>query len=308
MASVPDFYNPERIGTLFYPDKEAIAAAAHQAELQPSAEDARKMHLLIIDMQVDFCHKNGSLYVPGAEDDIKRTIEFIYRNAERISWITCTLDSHLPHQIFSPNWWVDEEGRHPEPYTIIQAEDVATGRWIPVKMPEWSVEYVHALEEQAKKTLTIWPYHVLIGSPGYMLDPELWSAVTWHSLARNTVPHWLQKGSIPQTEHYSAIEPEIDVPGHPSAGRNDALLNELAVADAVYIAGEAESHCVLETVEDIVAEFSEMPAQLMKMHLLQDCTSPVVHPQIDFHALAQERFSEFSEQGLQLVNSVDSIA
>ena len=113
---------------------------------------------------------------------------------------------------------------------------------------------------------------------GHALDPELWSAVAWHSLARQVEPQWVMKGSIPETEHYSIIQPEIDVPHRPGSAKNQSLLDQLAAADAVYIAGEAESHCVLETVEDIVTEFRSQPGLLEKVHLLQDCTSPVVHP------------------------------
>ena len=245
MSSYPDFYDPKRIGTLFYPDKAAIAATARAASLSPAAGDERTVHLLLIDMQVDFCHKEGSLYVPGAEDDVRRTIEFIYRNAEQISRITCSLDSHVPQQIFSPNWWVDEAGAHPDPYTIISAEQVEAEQWTPVTMPQWSLEYVRQLEQQAKKQLAIWPYHVLIGSPGHALDPELWSAIAWHSLARSAEPQWLMKGSIPHTEHYSIVQPEVDAPGHPMSEANLGLIDELIAADSVYIAGEAgEPLCV----------------------------------------------------------------
>ena len=303
MAQFPEFYDPDRVGTLFCPDATAIEAAAAASDLPADVGSGRLAHLLIIDMQVDFCHKNGSLYVPGAEDDIRRTIEFIYCNAEQIGQITCSLDSHLPQQIFSPNWWVDPKGRHPEPYTVITARDVESGGWIPLGMPEWSRRYVSELERQAKKQLVIWPYHVLIGSVGHALDPELWSAVMWHSLARRVPPQWIVKGSIPQTEHYSIVQPEIRVDDHPGAAKNQALLDTLAAADAVYVAGEAESHCVLESLEDIVVEFSQQPGLLEKVVLLEDCTSPVVHPEIDFHAIAQERLAEFAGQGLRLVKS-----
>ena len=305
MAETPSFYDPARVGTLFYPDKDAIADAAAYADLPPVVEGDSYVHLLLIDMQIDFCHKNGSLYVPGAEDDIRRTIEFIHANAEKIGKITCSLDSHVPQQIFSPNWWVDAAGRNPDPYTVISADDVVAGQWVPLRMPAWSQKYVQELERLAKKQLVVWPYHVLIGSLGHALDPELWSTVAWHSLARSVEPQWVLKGSIPETEHYSIIQPEISVPGEVGAAKNQTLLNELATADAVYIAGEAESHCVLETVADIATEFSSAPGFLQKVHLLEDCTSPVVHPEIDFHAIAQERFSELAGAGLKLVDSTD---
>lgn len=307
MNTFPAFYDPQRIGTLFYPDVAKIAEAAAEAELPPAADDGQITHLLIIDMQVDFCHPGGSLFVPGAVEDIRRTIEFIYDNAERITQISCSLDSHLPHQIFSPSWWTDAEGNHPEPFTLISAEDVSSGRWRPLQEPEWSRHYVEQLEQEAKKQLTIWPYHVGIGSIGQALDPELWSAVFWHSLARRAQPIWLTKGSVPLTEHYSIIQPEVPVPDQPGADKNQAFLDSLAEADTIIIAGEAESHCVLETVEDLVEEFRDRPDMLEKVLLLRDCTSPVVHPEIDFHAIAMERFAAFAEQGVRFIDSTDPL-
>jgi nicotinamidase/pyrazinamidase len=305
MAHSPHFYDPQRIGALLYPDMARIAEEAAAAGLRPASEDARNVHLLLIDMQVDFCHKNGSLYVPGALGDVRRVIEFIFRNAEHITQITCSLDSHLPSQIFSPGWWADADGKHPAPFTIISAQEVQSGRWQPLFEAAWSREYVARLELDHKKLLTIWPYHVLIGSIGHMLDPELWSAVFWHSVARQTQPTWMSKGSLPLTEHYSIIQPEVPVPGVPGGGKNQAFLDELAEADLIIVAGEAMSHCVLETVEDLVDEFGDQPEVLRKVLFLRDCTSPVVHPEIDFHAIAVARLAEFERMGVRLANSTD---
>ncbi len=305
MSKFPHFYDPSRIGTLFYPDPAVIAADAQAANLKPAVEDKKKVHLVIIDMQIDFCHADGTLFVPGAGDDIRRTIEFIYNNAERITNITCSLDSHLPHQIFHPAWWADKDGNHPAPFTLITYEDIKKGTWRPLVAPVQSTNYVKTLEEQAKKTLTIWPYHVMMGGIGNALDPELWTAVIWHSLARKTQPTWLTKGSIPLTEHYSIIQPEVPVPGHPLGGKNKAFLDTLSDADIVLIAGEAESHCVLETVEDLVEDFGNKPNALQKIYFLRDCTSPVVHPDIDFHAIAMKQFAQFEKQGVNFVNSTD---
>jgi len=307
MTEFPDFYDPKRIGTLFYPDKAVIAADAAAANLPPASEDTEDVHLVIIDMQIDFCHKQGSLNVPGALDDIRRTIEFIYRNAERITHITCSLDSHLPSQIFSPSWWANKNGHHPAPFTIITAQEVQAGIWQPLVEPEASLNYVQQLERGAKKQLCIWPYHTLTGELGHALDPELWSAVFWHSLARRSQPLWLTKGSVPVTEHYSIIQPEVPVPDQPGGGKNQAFLNILAQADHIFIAGEAESHCVLETVEDLVEDFGDQPEMLAKVFFLRDCTSPVLHPEIDFHALAQHRFADFERQGVNFIDSTDPL-
>ncbi|MFQ5400454.1 MAG: hypothetical protein ACE5E7_12760 [Anaerolineae bacterium] len=307
MSKFPRFYDPSRIGALYYPDVAAIASEAAAASLRPAVQDKQKVHLVIIDMQVDFCHKQGNLKVPGSLEDIRRLIEFIYTNAERITNITCSLDSHLPHQIFHPAWWADEHGNHPAPFTLITYDDIKFGRWRPLVAPVESTNYVRQLEVQAKKQLTIWPYHTMIGSIGNALDPELWSAVFWHSLARKAQPTWLTKGSIPQTEHYSIIQPEVTVPSHPLGGKNKPFLDTLANADVVLIAGEAESHCVLETVEDLVEDFGDKPDALRKIYFLRDCTSPVLHPDVDFHAIALKRFAEFEKQGVNFINSTDKL-
>jgi len=305
MAHIPDFHDPQRVGAIFYPDPLQIAAAAEAAALPPAAEDERRVQLLVVDMQIDFCHPQGTLYVPGAEDDIRRLIDFIFRNAEAITDIVCTLDSHLPFQIFHASWWVDEAGRHPEPLTIISLDEVQNGRWRPVVMPDYSLSYVQRLEEGAKKKLTIWPYHVLIGGIGNALDPSLWSVIMWHSLARKTQPTWLQKGRVPQSEHYSAIAPEIAIPDHPQGQKHTPLLDSVENADTLIIAGEAQSHCILETLDDLVVEFRDQPDVLRNMYVLIDCMSPVVHPAIDFGAIAERRFAQIAELGVNFVTSTD---
>jgi len=306
VADFPNCYDPDRIGTLFYPDVAALAQEAAGAGLPPASQDQQRAQLLIIDMQVDFCHPQGTLHVPGAVEDIRRLVEFIYRNAERISRITCSLDSHLPHQIFHPSWWADPEGHHPAPLTLITQEDIEQGKWRPLLEPEWSAAYVRKLEEGAKKQLTIWPYHVPIGGIGNALDPELWAAVFWHSIARRSQPTWWRKGSVPKTEHYSIVRPEIPVPEVPGEeGRS--FLEDLENYDVLIIAGEAASHCVLETLEDLVDEFADKPETLDKIFILRDCTSPVQHPDIDFAALTEKRFAAFEKQGIHFILSTEPL-
>ncbi len=306
VADFPSCYDPDRIGTLFYPDVAALAQEAAGAGLPPASQDQQRIQLLIIDMQVDFCHPQGTLHVPGAVQDIRRLVEFIYRNAGRISSITCSLDSHLPYQIFHPAWWTDPEGHHPAPFTLITQEDIRQGKWRPLLEPEWSTAYVRKLEEGAKKQLTIWPYHVPIGGIGNALDPELWSAVFWHAIARKSQPTWWRKGSVPKTEHYSIVRPEIPVPEVPE-GERRSFLKDLEQDDAIIIAGEAASHCVLETLEDLVDEFADRPETLNKIFILRDCTSPVQHPDIDFAALTEKRFSAFEKQGIHFILSTDPL-
>lgn len=307
MVQTPAFYDPERVGTLFYPDVRAIAANAERAGLAAGETDRERVLLLLIDMQVDFCHPQGTLYVPGAEDDIRRLLRFLYAHANRISHIACSLDSHYPHQIFHPSWWVDVDGHHPEPLTVISEQDVLDGVWQPTREFEWSHSYVRRLEENSRKQLVVWPYHVPVGGMGNALDPELWSAVFWHSIARSTQPTLYTKGDVPQTEHYSILRPEVSLNGGTWTNLSHEFVEVLDRYDHVLIAGEAETHCVLETVADIVELTAGNSDELSRFFILRDCMSPVVHPEIDFHAMAVERFEEWQRMGMRLIDTTESL-
>jgi nicotinamidase-related amidase len=273
----------------------------------PSSTDKERVILLLVDAQVDFVHPDGALCVPGAVDDTRRTIEWIFSNLSQITTIAASLDSHVPIQIFSPTWWVNAQGEHPPPYTPISSDEVLRGTWRPLYEPEWSVEYVEKLEEQARKQLMIWPYHTLIGTPGHSLTPALYEAIAFHTAARLSQPVFLHKGSIPKTEHYSILEPEVKVPDQPLGNLNTAFLDMLARYDLVYIAGQAKSHCVLETVTSVMRYFAPLPEVIRKLRLLIDCTSSVAHPQIDFDALANQTLERYARQGLKLVRSSDGV-
>lgn len=303
----PSIYMPERVGQMFTPNVAQAVAEGRAAGIRPSPQDSIRTILLLVDMQVDFVHEDGALSVPGAVDDARRTIEWIYDHSAELTTIAASLDSHLPLQIFSSSWWIDAKGQHPNPYTVISSKSVADGTWQPLYEPEWSRYYVQELEKQARKELMIWPYHTLLGTPGHSLTPALYEAIAYHSAARQSQPVFLTKGSIPKTEHYSILEPEVKVPDQPSGELNVTFLEMLASYDRIYIAGQAKSHCVLETVSSIMRHFARHPRIIAKMRVLTDCTSSVRHPEIDFDRIADETFADFARRGLMLIKSVDGV-
>lgn len=305
----PSFYSPDRVGQLFVPDTPRAIAEGLSAGVSPASTDSQRVMLLLVDAQVDFIHEDGALSVPGAVADTQRTIEWLFRNLSDVTTIAASLDSHTPIQIFYPTWWTDENGKPPAPYTAITSDDIAQGRWKPAIDPEWSVDYVRKLEEEARKVLMIWPYHTMIGTPGQAITPALYEAIAYHSGARNAQPHFLSKGYIARTEHYSILEPEVKVPeAHKQDGElNTNFLQMLASYDLIYVAGQAKSHCVLETVASIVRYFAAQPAVIAKLRWLSDCTSSVAHPEIDFDGLANATIAEFEKQGMRQVVSTDAI-
>ena len=114
---------------------------AHEAEawaleegLEPAAEDAFRICLVAVDVQNTFCIPAFELFVAGrsgtgAIDDNRRLCEFVYRNLDAITQIVPTLDTHQAMQVFHAIWLLDEDGNHPEPFTLVSAEDVTAGRW-----------------------------------------------------------------------------------------------------------------------------------------------------------------------------------
>ena len=301
----PDFYDAARVGSRYTPNTASVIEAGRKAGLSPASDDKRRVILLLVDEQVDFVHTDGSLSVPGAVDDTRRTIEWLLNNIGQVTTIAASLDSHIPIQIFFPTWWADGDGNHPDPFTPITSAEVAAGRWKPLYEPEWSAEYVSRLEEFARKELMIWPYHVLIGTPGHNLTPALYEAIAFHTAARSAQPEILTKGMIPKTEHYSIMEPEIEVPDAPLGTVNTDFLDMLNSHDLIYVAGQARSHCVLETVSFMMKHFS--PDSIAKVRVLTDCALSVAHPEIDFDAMADEAYGRFEENGLTLVKSTDDI-
>jgi nicotinamidase-related amidase len=332
MLPLPEHFEPERIGGVWrvpYEERARDAeawAAAHG--IRPATEDAARICLVAVDCQNTFCTPGFELFVGGrsgrgALDDMRRLCEFVYRNLGVITQIVPTLDTHQAAQIFHAVYLVDEDGRHPEPYTLVSAEDVETGRWrfnsaIAGELgvdPQWGqrhlLHYVRSLEERGKYALTIWPYHALLGGVGHALVSPLEEAVFFHAIARQSQPRFEVKGSSPHTEHYSMLGPEVtEGPGgEPLGGRNAPLLDELFEFDAVVIAGEAKSHCVAWTIEGLLDDIAVRDRRLAeKVYLLEDCSSPVVVPGVvDYTDEADEAFRRFADAGMHVVRSADPI-
>lgn len=239
-------------------------------QMAPSADDPVRTLFLLVDPQQDFM-EDGSLAVPGAYADTERTIRFLYENMARITRIFVSLDVHDPFQIFHPCWWVDPDGRPAPPFTTIHSADVSSGRWHPVQEPGRSLAYVQALERQGSKALTIWPYHCLQGTTGAAIENQLANMLYFHTIARRSPTRKIVKGLDPLTEMYGIFRPEVGPLGE--AGL--ALLKELAHYDRILVAGQAKSHCVLESVEQILIHYAGRPDITRRIHVLEDCMSVI---------------------------------
>lgn len=296
-TSFEEIVNVDEIGKQSGKNLHDILALAKRETVKPASEDQEKVLFLGIDIQNDFMEQ-GALGVPGAKQDIANATKFIYRNLEKITDIMVSLDTHEPMQIFHPAWWVDENGNHPEPYTIISAEDVQARKWKAVNHQEESLDYVINLEKQGKKQLCIWPYHCIEGSFGHALEGQFTNMIYFHSVARKANVKRIVKGLVPFTEMYGIFRPEYSKEDY----HNRELLKEVASYDKIFIAGEAKSHCVLESVIQLLQYFEENQMSGEKIHILEDCTSSIPGFEDNTEKLFQELVGQY---GIQIVQSTD---
>lgn len=329
---IPAHFDPHKVAEVWkVPYQQRAQEAQEWAErydIQPASADSFKISLLCVDMQNTFCHPDFELFVgglsgTGAIDDNQRLAQFIYRNLGWISEISATMDTHQAVQIFHAIYLVNELGEHPQPHTTISFEDVQEGRWkfnslladhLGITADYGQQEllyYVNELKKKKKYDLTIWPYHAMLGGIGHALVSSIEEALFFHTIARKTQTDFIIKGDNPLTESYSAIGPEVtEGPDGEQIGRKSGeIFEKLLQSDALIIAGEAKSHCVAWTVEDLLADIQAHDASLAKkVYLLEDCTSPVVVPGVlDYSAQADAAFERFTQAGMHRVLSSNSI-
>lgn len=332
-SGYPSFYDASKCGTVFKPNCDAATAEGfafakkHGIKSTAASNNEPTVVLAIIDAQIDFCSPSwGNLYVTGAEKDTDRLARFIFNNARNISHILASLDTHYIFQPFHRFNWVAGpnpaqrqngthyvEGENPDPFTIITLAAVNAGRWLPCRRPKHMREMLEKLESTGKKQLCIWPTHCELGTPGQALDPALMEVIHWHSGVRNDQYDLTSKGMSQSAEHYGILQAEVRFDDDPQTHLNTYVVNEWAKADRIYFAGQAKSHCVLETLEQVVAIFSKQSPELLdRLYVLKDCTSsvPDIVDQsgkvlVPFDAIAEARFAEFKKLGMKFVNSTD---
>jgi nicotinamidase-related amidase len=310
---LPPHWDPGRVETVWrvaYEQRASEAVGwARTHGVRPAREDGRRICLLAVDVQNTFCTPGFELWVPGAPGDSRRLCEFVYRNLGSITQVVATLDTHAAAQIFHAAWLVDADGEHPAPYTVVSAADVEEGRWraADAALQEHLLHYVRALEASGRYRLTVWPYHALLGGIGHALVSAVEEAVFFHAIARDSPPSFRAKGNNPLTEHYSALGPEVTRGASDAEiGKRDVrLIEELLRFDAVVVAGQAKSHCVAWTVEDLA---EHAPTLTERVYLLEDCTSPVVVPGVvDYTEDASNAFARFAASGVHVVRSTDPL-
>lgn len=309
-------FDKNKIDQVWRVDYAEVAKEAEALGATPAANDKEKVYLMLVDLQNTFCIPDFELFVQGAPEDNVRVVDFVLNNLEGITKIFPTMDTHTGMQIFHPFFWVNDAGEHPDPATQIAVTDIREGTWKInpavsndlgnyTALCKYALHYVETLDALSKFGLTIWPYHGMIGGIGHALVSGVEEVLFYHNIARHSQTSFQIKGGSPLTENYSVLRPEvlIGANGEPVGQKNTRFIEMLLNADKVIIAGQAKSHCVAWTIQDLLNEMDD-PALVDKVYLLEDCTSPVIIPNVvDFTAQADEAFQRFADAGMHLVKS-----
>jgi nicotinamidase-related amidase len=329
---IPAHFDPGRVGQVWrvpYQERSEDAKKwAKRYEIKAASKDTFRICLLLVDVQNTFCIPEFELFVGGrsgnaAVEDNKRLCEFIYRHLDVITRICPTMDTHQPIQIFHSIFLINEKGEHPAPFTLISVQDVEEGIWKfnPKVARSLNIDetygqnflrhYTRRLKKGGKYDLTIWPYHAMLGGIGHALVSAVEEAVFFHGIARCAMPDFQVKGSNPFTENYSVLSPEVldDGDGHQIAQKNTGFIAKLLAFDAVLIAGQAKSHCVAWTIDDLLREIESSDKKLAeKVYLMEDGTSSVVIPGVvDYTDQGDAAFQRFADAGMHIFRSTDSL-
>jgi len=154
----------------------------------------------------------------------------------------------------------------------------------------------------------------MLGGIGHALVSSVDEALFFHSIARTAQYEIEIKGDKPFTENYSVVGPEVltGPMGETLGTHNQKFIEQLQQCDRLIIAGQAKSHCVAWTVADLLNDIQAVDPELArKVYLLDDCTSPIVIPNVvDHTSAANKAFNRFAEAGMRIIKSdqlIDSL-
>ena len=251
---IPEFYDPAQVAGV-YLERAALvadAAAAYQQQhrIPPATHDTYKIAAFGIDCQVGFCTPGASLFVPGAVEDMQRTLVWLYRNLDRLTGLLFSSTHIGCCRSFIRRGGGIATASTPAPFTPITYEDVRNGTWTPVAHRQECLEYCQKLEVSGKYVLTIWPYHVLLGGMSHTLVPALMEATIFHSLVRQQQAHFEIRGcTLCRKTTLSYHLKCRNCGGKTIGGFNAALFSMLLEYDRVYVFGQAKlSLCAVHAV------------------------------------------------------------
>lgn len=261
-----------------------------------------KFKIFGIDFQKAFVCPGEPLCPAGAFEDVVRFSNFITEAADDIADIFLTVDQHPIDHIGHPGWWLTSEGVHPDPFTLVNLQALESGaiRAADPEKQEYAKRYVDPLHGNM-----IWPVHCVPGTQSYELSNNIVAAVhSWENSGPGRIATMVKKGYHRDLESFGIFEPEYQSHENILADFNDNLLGNLLFGGLpIVVGGEARSHCVKRSVEQMVHRIQEynLGFDLKKIVLLADCMSDVT----GFEEQGANFLSDMSAAGCTVATAED---
>ena len=264
-----------------------------------------RLQLLVIDPQNDFMDIPGAaLPVPGAVADMDRVAGLVDALQPHIDEIVVTLDSHAGVGIERTTFWATGDGGPVAPFTLITAAQARAGAFKPRDAARQAevLAYLDALEAASGRTLIVWPVHCVLGTWGHAIHARLADSLAQWEFARARNSDKVLKGQNPMTEQYSAFRAEVPRADDARSRLNAALMARLAAdGHTLLVAGEALSHCVAASGEDMLAHMDD--TRLRNTVFLTDCMSPVT----GFADAGQAFLARLPARGVRMMTAAQAL-
>jgi nicotinamidase-related amidase len=234
---------------------------------------------------------------------MQRLAELIRQAGAGLDDITVTLDSHPSVAVERTTFWLDAAGQEVNPYTQVARDDVVSGRFRPRHERHLPavLDMLARLENAGHYTLVAWPVHCVTGTWGHNIHRNVANQLAaWERDTGQTVRKVL-KGEYPLAEHYGVFEAETPLAQVASTAFNHTLAENLSNGvDLLFVAGEASSHCVAASVDQLI-RFRRGDGH--GIVLLSDAMSPVG----GFEAQARAFFERAQKTGAQIMTTTQAI-
>ena len=262
--------------------------------------------LLIIDPQNDFMNIEGAaLPVSGATADMSRLA--LFAASTELDGITVTLDSHPAVAVERTTFWKLTDGTAPAPFTFVTVADVVAGHLLPVDETQTPqvLTMLAQLAAAGRPGMVIWPVHCVTGTWGHSIFGDLAKELAQWEASRQRIVRKVLKGEYPLTEHFGVFEADAPDASVPSTTFNHALAQSLTEGvDVLFIAGEASSHCVAASFDQLAQHLQRNGGPRPRIVILRDCTSPVT----GFEGAQEAFFERALAFGAELMTSFDATA
>lgn len=253
-----------------------------------------------------------ALAVRGATEDAKRFKEWMLANLNQFSAHYFTQDSHHILDISHPAWFNQAElrpdgtrnfqNRVPvNPFTPISLAEVEQDIYRPNLHRKRTLAYLRELEANGEFGHFIWTVHCVMGTWGHGFYSDAMDVIRAME-ANGQWPQFITKGSNPYTEHFGAFRANVPDPDDSSTQFDQVLLKTLLSFDEVFVTGQARSHCVANSLRQLI---QEVPALAPKLFVVEDCMSDVPGLPQDFYDSVNKIYADAKAMGVNFVTTTN---